>query len=367
MSSKPATLQAIASALGLSKTTVSVALRGRPGVSDELRARIQAEADRLGYQPNPVAAELMAIVRSRRQRTSAETIAFVNTFQQDPSLLRRIRAFREFLDGASDQARQYGYRIEEFRAADYGASSRRLDQVLKTRGIRGVLVGPRWFDEPEITLDWSAYSCVLIGETTYGAGIFRVCNHHPQTMELALRSVAALGYRRIGVELMSNYEAVRHFDYLAGVTPARRAVGASTRVFVRVQPRRFMPGIDRLPAEKRDAASTAYDNQHVVPKLEKWVQRERLDALITLHNYDPERLRRIRTARGLPLGYARLNVAPTDGVAGIHEHADDIGRTALDLLRGLLHSGERGVVPRPRIVLVEGEWLDGPTAPRIAP
>jgi len=361
----PASLQAIADALGLSKTTISVALRGRPGVSEDLRARIQAEANRVGYQPNAVAGELMAMVRSRRESNAGETIAFINTFQRDPSLMRRIRAFRIFFEGAADQARQYGYRIEEFRDFDYSKNSARLDQVLKARGIRGVLVGPRWFDEPEITLDWSAYSCVLIGETTCGAGIFRVCNHHPKTMELALTSMASLGYKRIGVELMSNYESVRHFDFLAGVTPARRKVGGSARFFVRVQPRRSMPGIERLPAEKRDAASIAHDNLHVVPKLRNWVRRERLDALITLHAYDPERMRQIETFRGVPLGYARLDADLSDGVAGINGHSDDIGRTAMDLLRGLLHSGERGVAPRPRIVLVEGEWLDGPTAPRI--
>lgn len=334
-------------------------------MSEELRARIRAEAERLGYQPNPVAAELMAMVRSRRKANAGETIAYINTFQQDPSLMKRVRAFRQFFEGAAEQARHYGYRIEEFRAFDYGKASTRLDQVLKARGIRGVLVGPRWLDEPEISLDWSAYSCVLIGETTYGAGIFRVCNHHPQTTELALTSLAALGYKRIGVELMTNYESVRHFDFLAGVTPARRTAGGSARFFVRVQPRRSVPDIDRLPADKRDAAATAYDNQHVVPKLESWIRRERLDALVTLHTYDPERMRQIRTYRGTPLGYVRLDADPADGVAGIDQHADDIGRTAMDLLRGLLHSGERGVVPRPRIVLVEGEWLDGPTAPRL--
>ncbi len=361
----PATLQTVAASLGLSKTTVSVALRGRPGVSDEMRARIVAEAKRLGYTPNPVAAELMAMVRTRRRTSVGETIAFINTFQADPTLMRRIPSFQKFIAGATEQAAHFGYRIEEFRASDYGTGSARLDQVLKARGIRGVLVGPRWFDEPEITLDWPAYSCVLIGETTYGAGIYRVCNHHPQTMELALTSLASLGYKRIGIELMSNYEAVRHFDLLAGVTPAERQVERTARFFVHVRPRRTAPGIERVPVDERSALSTAHDTLHQIPKLAKWVQRDRLDALLTLHGYDPEALRSIRTASGHALGYARLDTHAEEACAGINQHPTDIGSTAMDLLRGLLHSGERGVVPRPRIVLVEGEWIDGPTAPRI--
>jgi LacI family transcriptional regulator len=365
--SEPATLQTVASSLGLSKTTVSVALRGRPGVSEAMRARIIAEAERLGYTPNPVAGELMAMVRSRRQTSSGETIAFINTYQQDPTLLRRIPGLRQIFDGAAEFATHYGYRLEEFRAVDYARSQTRLDQVLKARGIRGVLVGPRWFEEPEVALDWSAYSCVLVGETTYGAGIYRVCNHHPQTMELALTSLVGLGYKRIGIELMSNYESVRHFDFLAGVSPARHNVLRAARFFERFTPRQAVPGIEKVPPEKRDEISRVFDNTHEVPKLAKWIQRERLDALVTLHGYDPNELRRIPTVSGHPLGYARLEVQPEDCCAGVNQHMDDVGRTGMDLLRGLLHAGERGVVPRPRIVLVEGEWVDGPTAPRILP
>jgi len=365
--SKPATLQTVAENLGLSKTTVSVALRGRPGVSETMRARILAEAKRVGYQPNTAQAELMAIVRARRRAKGTETIAFINTFQQDPSLLRRVRGFRMFLEGAIEQGKEFGYRVEEFRVADYGPTSKRLDQVLKSRGIRGILLGPRHMDEPEISLDWSAYSCVLVGESTYGARIHRVCNHHPQTMELALTSMAALGYQRIGVELMADYESVRHFDFLAGVEPARLEFGEAVKVFVRIKPSHPVPGMEPIPPERRNEFWKNYSNSHELPLLEQWVRQERLDGLVTLHAYDKEGIKLIRTAIGRPLGYAELDTHITEGCAGINEHSDDIGRTAVHLLRGLLHAGEKGSAPMPRIVLIEGEWIDGPTAPRIDP
>jgi LacI family transcriptional regulator len=363
---KPATLQAVASSLGLSKTTVSVALRGRPGVSDDQRARILAEAERLGYKPNPVAAELMAMVRSQRQTKRGETIAFINTFQEDPTLLHRVPGLRLFLDGAMAHAAVVGYRVEEFSVKKGGMSAGRLDQVLKARGIRGVLVGPRWFDEPEIELDWSAYSCVLVGETTYGAGIYRVCNHHAYSTELALTRLPSLGYRRIGLELASDYESVRRFDFLSGVEPARRIVGDSAEIVVRLVPRRQPPDIKQYPPEERTERFRVFANQQLIPDIERWVRAERLDALITLEGYDERAIRRINTHRGFPLGFARLDTRPEENCAGVNQHSADVGRTAMDLLRGLLLSGERGVTPRPRMVLVEGEWLDGPTAPPIS-
>ncbi|HBY2542150.1 TPA: LacI family DNA-binding transcriptional regulator [Klebsiella pneumoniae] len=45
-------LKAIAKQLGISVTTVSRALNGYDDVSQETRARVEAEAQRRGYRPN---------------------------------------------------------------------------------------------------------------------------------------------------------------------------------------------------------------------------------------------------------------------------------------------------------------------------
>ncbi|MCS3426667.1 LacI family DNA-binding transcriptional regulator [Leucobacter aridicollis] len=46
-------LRDIAEATGLSPAAVSMALNGKPGVSEATRLTVQAAADRLGYRPNP--------------------------------------------------------------------------------------------------------------------------------------------------------------------------------------------------------------------------------------------------------------------------------------------------------------------------
>ncbi len=48
-------LKAIAKQLGISVTTVSRALNGYDDVSQETRARVEAEAQRRGYRPNTFA------------------------------------------------------------------------------------------------------------------------------------------------------------------------------------------------------------------------------------------------------------------------------------------------------------------------
>ena len=47
---KDVTLADIAAKVGVSNVAVSKALSGKPGVSDELRARIRQVADRMGYR-----------------------------------------------------------------------------------------------------------------------------------------------------------------------------------------------------------------------------------------------------------------------------------------------------------------------------
>ncbi|MBZ1877367.1 LacI family DNA-binding transcriptional regulator, partial [Klebsiella pneumoniae] len=51
-------LKAIAKQLGISVTTVSRALNGYDDVSQETRARVEAEAQRRGYRPNTFARRL---------------------------------------------------------------------------------------------------------------------------------------------------------------------------------------------------------------------------------------------------------------------------------------------------------------------
>lgn len=65
------TLRDIASAIGVSRATVSLVLRGSPLVHASTRARVEAELDRQNYVYNRAAANL-------RQRTSSSVALVIN-------------------------------------------------------------------------------------------------------------------------------------------------------------------------------------------------------------------------------------------------------------------------------------------------
>jgi LacI family transcriptional regulator len=331
----------IAADLGVSPMSVSVALRGKPGVSEALRNRILQRAREMGYRPDPVTAELMSLVRSSRRRRGAETIAFLNTFA-DPGFFHRIEGFVSFVNGAKERAAQFGYRVELFDVRAAGMTSARLARILKARGVRGVLLGPRWLDEPDITFPWSDFSVVLVGEAAYGPNLYRVCNHHLHSCATCLRVAVECGYRRIGVALFRKGEVQRSFDYLLGVDQFVRSGEQRAQII----PWLF---------ESFDSEATA-----------RWVRRKRLDCVISLSAQVGLCVTSMPPVRGRRIGFASLSLERGSSWAGIDQHLDQIGAASVDLLRNLLLSGERGVPPQPRIMLVEGEWKEGDTIVRPA-
>ena len=324
----------------ISKTTISVALRGKPGVSDELRSRILAQAKAMGYKPDPVASELMAMVRSKRQPVGAETIAFVNTFS-DVALFGKIADFRDFFDGAQKHAERYGYRVEMFAARGNGMSAERLAGILRARGVRGVLIGPRWRKEPDIEFPLADFSVVLVGEAEYGPNLFRVCNHHVHSCLTTLTQLSDRGYRKIGLAFISDGETKRGHDYLLGVDQFNRLE---------------IPGV---------TVRIHLYNQWDEAKFSAWMKKHDLDAVVSLAKEPGCFLDKMRSSGAHTPAYANLSLFDGSVWSGINQHSDQVGAAAVDLLRNLMMAGERGVSSLPRIVLVEGKWVDGETAPML--
>lgn len=95
-------MQDIAEACGISKMTVSLALRGDPRVKTTTRDKVLAEARKLGYQTNPYIATLMAQLRSGDQRKYQPVIAFLN-LQDPPTRLHTTNAGKNYFIGARDR------------------------------------------------------------------------------------------------------------------------------------------------------------------------------------------------------------------------------------------------------------------------
>ena len=91
-----------------------------------------------------------------------------------------------------------------------------------------------------------------------------------------------------------------------------------------------------------------------------WLRRERPDAVIS-DTWDPALL--AATVERLPLRrrprIVSLNYPGPGAACGIDQRAEEIGRTAINILASLLTRGERGIPDSAHSTLVEGRWQAG--------
>src|SRR4051812_45941293 len=104
------TLQDIANLCGVSKMTVSRALRGQPGVSSSLAEKICTSAEKAGYRANPAVGSVMRFLRHRHASDYRETLAFIWTHPGAQPLPLLI----PWRDHDRSRAERLGYRLDEF-------------------------------------------------------------------------------------------------------------------------------------------------------------------------------------------------------------------------------------------------------------
>lgn len=181
------TLADIARVVGVSVGAVSVAINGRPGVSDDLRRTIQETAERLGYSPNRSAVAL----RTRR----SGLIGLLIRNLRNPFFLDVAEGFerecaargREVLIGSS----HYDLRREQ--ALVHAFADRAVD-ALALAPIGGGRAAHAWKAA-------TGAPVVLLNSVTYAPDIaaLRVHSDGVAAMDGAVDHLVGLGHRRIAL------------------------------------------------------------------------------------------------------------------------------------------------------------------------
>jgi LacI family transcriptional regulator len=328
------TLQQIAGAAGCSLATVSYALRDDSRIRPETRKRVQTVAEQLGYRPNPRFSALMSHIRQSRPVEAGERIAFVwvHTPQaesaKDPFL-------RQVFLGAKARAEALGYGLEQFWTSERGMTDRRLSQVMKSRGIVGVLLSPV-MHEAEVTLDleWASFAPAVIGSARWNPELHHAGHHHYMAMRMALERLAAAGCRRPMAILEADVNE-----------RARRAWEAAFTVFH--PSRSAAPDLlwIGLPENRRAVA--------------RRMKTCRPDAIVVSAHAIVEQLRAVDIAVALELPIINLHWIPTaPEIGGVDQSYDMIAANAVDLVVSQLNSNETGVPPWPRMLLFPGRWVE---------
>jgi DNA-binding LacI/PurR family transcriptional regulator len=339
-SEKRPPLRQIADMLGVSKMTVSRALREGTSVDAELRAKIQKTAREIGYQADTRISQVMSAIRKSKFPQYRETLALIWTHKK----AERDTSFHdEILSGARLQAEQLGYKLDEFRMSDQAMSGRALSHILDARGIRGALIAPPGHERshPHIWLDWKKISAVMIGRSFANHGIARVQPDHHYACMLAVRRLKRLRYRRIGLVLS------RAFD--------EKTAHIVRSSFMGYHPLGFQQA-DKLVFIHEQPDSSA---------LKKWIAQAKPDVVVAhFENSFPRREHLVgpggRTVDVVALNWNRKQPA----VAGVNLQVPRIGEAAVDLLVLRMQRNMFGREEVAPIVQVPGSWMDGPSIRR---
>src|SRR6187549_2160245 len=158
MKSPAPTVRSLARTLGLSHTTVSDARRGKGRVDPATAARVEKAAREAGYRRNPLAAAVMSELRRSRGSTFRGVLAAVDL--SEPDRAPHGVFHRELVGGGRARALELGFKLEEFLVGSAGMTVARLNSILQSRGIHGVLLLPSWYAPDWMELDWSRYAAV---------------------------------------------------------------------------------------------------------------------------------------------------------------------------------------------------------------
>ena len=333
------TLKHVAEEAGVSRMTVSLALRGHAKISEATKKKVRRAADALGYVPNPHLSALGAHIRSSKQKALPASLAYLcHTEIRSEDILRNVTPSfeEEFFLGAARRASALGFVLDRILVDSKEAKSGRLNNILLSRGIMGLVVWRHWVSQADWKMDWHRFAVCSLGVSLDSWSNQLVeCDRHHGMVEL-VRRLQSLGYRRPGLALLEDQDLAHGH--------IQRSIISNWQL--------------QLPIENRV--------EHLIePKLSKrqfweWLEEHQPDVVIAGLDIMYDWL--CESGRSVPLdiGLVRPQIVEKKGLSGIRFNHESLGATAVDLVASQIYNNEttRDDSSK-RSVVLRGEWSEG--------
>ncbi len=329
------TLQDVAKAAGVHRTTVSLSLRDNPRIPQATRDRVKAIARELNYRTNPLVSALMQVRRLGKPVKHA-SMAYVTNYPTRYGWRPEHHDRPDFFPGAVARAEDFGYKLEHFWLAEPGMTPHRFCEILSARGINGLIIGRLPPGQNSLDLEWDRFSCVALGMTLRSPVLHHVTENHFNTVRQTMDRCLERGYRRVGFVISDNQDSPRVGD---------RWLGAYLRHQLHLPQRERLPV---CPGNPTDEAT-----------FRTWFSRYKPDALL-VNNASLLLHWLKRLGRQVPrdVGVVGLEHRREMACTGVHYDPAKIGALAVEMLIGLMHRNETGVPTVQHEVLLTGEWQE---------
>jgi len=343
MSLKRITMAEVARVAKVHQTTVSLALRNDPRLPRETRQRIRDLAENMGYRPDPMLSALNFYRSSKDTAKTQPSIAFImrSRAAHPPE---HFFSDDKFLKGARRACERMGYRLVPFQIENSPTEGARLTRVLRSRGIHGVIIASLDVTLRNLALDWEYFSALCIESQHLKLSLHTVANNQSNITRTAVRRVAELGYRRIGLAVGEVEETTLGKPFGAGY-------------FLEVREHKSLPVIPPLLLQPTSYASVA-------AKLSAWVRKHRIEVVLSNWSNVPDLLRVSGLKVPAEVGVATLDHDSRVGaMAGMRQSHELVGERAVEGLALMMKTNQRGPIALPNTTFIDGVWQDGPDLP----
>jgi len=198
------TMKDVAEAVGCHASTVSLALRGDRRISKETRERVILTAKRLGYRVHPLVAAWVKSRRAKKPSAGLLPMAYLDSLKKPYYRGAEDPVFT----AAQRESKRYGFSLSKFYIEDYARNIGRLFDVLRTRGISGIVCGPRVEGHAFHSVNWNDFSIVALGKGPLAPAVDRVLGDPSGFFESAFKNSIESGFRRIGLSVGSKFSLV---------------------------------------------------------------------------------------------------------------------------------------------------------------
>lgn len=338
MANPRATYRTIAREAGVSAVTVSLALRNNPRIPESTRNRIHQIAKDQGYQADPNLAKLMHHLRMRRRKNITSNLMALQMLQGGS-----IDTSNRVLAGARERAEMLGYSLEVIDLEATKLSAARLEKILRSRGVEGIILLPMPTQDLTAHLNWAGFSVVSTSHSILRPNFNTVVPNQFTNMMRLCEKISETEENRFGI--------------VTAVTHDLRVNHRFTSAFLW-----HMTFVNKrmIPPLLVDAG--AFDG----PACLKWIQQHDLQVVVTELGLMDTIREHLPASVMQKVKWVHTGLNPNAvGLSGIIENQAEVGRAAVDLMAGMIQRGERGIPIFPRCMEIHGTvGLDPIPAPQ---
>ncbi|MCH6255121.1 LacI family transcriptional regulator [Puniceicoccaceae bacterium K14] len=336
------TLKDIAVKAKLSVASVSMALRDNPRLPASTVDRVKLLAEELGYVPDPALSALAAHRSRVRVFRDFSVVALVSNWSTKDAWAS-LPSAQQFIEGARARARELGYSLQHHWAKADGVSAARFSDILRARGIRGVLLAPSEFPETKLELDWESFSVVTMERN---AQFHHLVPNHYEDLLLCWKKVRSFGYERVGLAVRKDL-AIRWSNQWEAAYAYACANAKKNLVSIPT-----LELSEDNPVKQLREWIRAYRPQVVIGRCDNFIEAANAEGLEVPRD----------------IGYVSLNlIDDVPEASGIDQHRGIMGAVAIDVLNSLLQRNQSGFQPASIGTQIDGTWRVGSTLSKAVP